>query len=63
VSELAREQIAEFRAILACTPSMLRVSNEGVARVSFDIDEQELPKVLGILMGKDRVLRVRVEVE
>lgn len=63
MSEPAREQIAEFEATLAATNTMLKVSDQGFVRVAFDVDETQLPRVLGILQGKNRILRVKVEVE
>ena len=57
------EVIAQFQAILADSTSMMKVSNEGVCKVTFETDETQLPKVLGILHGKDQLLTITVEVE
>ena len=56
-------KIAEFDAILADSVSAIRVSNEGAVSVSFDVDESQLPNVVGLLLGKDRLLHVSVSAD
>lgn len=54
------EVISKFQAILAESTSMLKVSNEGVCKITFETDETQLPNVLGVLLGKDQLLTVTV---
>jgi hypothetical protein len=56
-------KLASFDCVLADSVSAIRVSNEGLVRIAFDVDESQLPEAIKVLLGKDRLLRVTVEAE
>ena len=57
------KQIAKFRAILQDSKSAIKISNEGAVVITFETDESQLPRVVGVLLGKERLLTVTIESE
>ena len=63
LQEADMDTLAKFQAILQDSKSAIKISNEGAVTITFEADESQLPKVVGVLLGKDMLLTITVEID
>lgn len=58
---MAKGERAEFECIIPDTATAIQVHGGGGARLRFDVDESNLPEALKLVMWRQKLLKVTVE--